>query len=257
MLSFEQKQQIFEQGFTVVPGAVPQERVETALRAINHSIGAVPPTDAERIKPTGQRIECGELAREAVITDLFNASSLPANCDELLGEGNLLPVDFAQIALRYPRALGDDDPKLPMHLDGMPGKNMNNGVPPGAIQNFTMLCGIFLSDVPRPNCGNLAVSPGSHRLYEAYFREHGPESLLQGMPKIPRAEPQHVIARAGDAILCHYQVAHGIAPHFGPNIRYCIFFRLKHRDHDSDKNARMTDIWMDWPGLRALTQVEA
>ena len=38
-LTREQKEHVYEQGYVKVPGVVPQERVNAALRAINHSLG--------------------------------------------------------------------------------------------------------------------------------------------------------------------------------------------------------------------------
>ncbi len=65
-----------------------------------------------------------------------------------------------------------------------------NGVKEGTIGNFTALVGVFLSDLPEPFAGNFTVWPGSHRLYETYFREQGPQALLKGMPKVDLPEPE-------------------------------------------------------------------
>ncbi|GHO87798.1 phytanoyl-CoA dioxygenase family protein [Dictyobacter formicarum] len=120
----------------------------------------------------------------------------------------------------------------------------------GIIGNFTALFGVFLSDIPQSFMGNFTVWPGTHRLYEQYFRTHTPQSLLQGMPDTPLPEPQQVTARAGDAVLVHYQLAHSIAANTSPFIRYGIFFRLSHIDHDTLHWDCMTDIWREWAGMR-------
>ncbi|MCC2687065.1 MAG: Protein involved in biosynthesis of mitomycin antibiotics/polyketide fumonisin, partial [Paenibacillaceae bacterium] len=109
-----------------------------------------------------------------------------------------------------------------------------------------------LSDLPNVNAGNFSVWPGSHHLYERYFRELGPESLLSGMPPVDLPEPRQIIGQAGDAVFCHYQLAHGIAPNVSPNVRYAVFFRLRHVDHATDWKAPMTDLWLHWPGIREL-----
>src|SRR6185295_19555008 len=110
-------------------------------------------------------------------------------------------VRSGQIALAFPQA-GPAAPPYP-HLDGL--HTPTNGVPAGEVRSFTLLVGIVLSDVAASGAGNLTVWPGSHRLYEAHFREHGPRSLLEGMPPVALPPPVEVTARAGDVVLCHYQ----------------------------------------------------
>jgi hypothetical protein len=127
-------------------------------------------------------------------------------------------------------------------------------VPKGTIQNFTALVGVFLSDVPKPDSGNFTVWRGSHRAYEGYFREAGPQSLLDGMPPVEIGEPEQVVAKAGDAVLAHYQLGHGIAGNASPHIRYAVFFRLSHVDHDGQRWESMTDIWREWAGLRGIAE---
>src|SRR6185295_3360722 len=87
-------------------------------------------------------------------------------------------VRSGQIALAFPQA-GPAAPPYP-HLDGLP--TPTNGVPAGEVRSFTLLVGIVLSDVAAPGAGNLTVWPGSHRLYEAHFREPGPRRPALGVP---------------------------------------------------------------------------
>ena len=55
MLSNEQKQEFYEQGYLKIPGAVPPSMVDEARKAMNYSIGAVGQTgeDAEAFKVGG------------------------------------------------------------------------------------------------------------------------------------------------------------------------------------------------------------
>jgi ectoine hydroxylase-related dioxygenase (phytanoyl-CoA dioxygenase family) len=113
-----------------------------------------------------------------------------------------------------------------------------------------MLLGNMLNDVHDDWAGNLAVWPGTHRLYEDYFRQHGPEALLNGMPPIQMPEPMMVKGNAGDIVMAHYQLAHTAAPNVSPNVRYAIYFRLRRIHHDAQWKQAMTDIWLEWPGIR-------
>jgi hypothetical protein len=69
------------------------------------------------------------------------------------------------------------------------------------------------------------------------------------MPKVELPAPEQFVGQAGDAALVHYQLAHGIAGNGSPNIRYGIFFRLSHVDHERYHWECMTDIWKEWEGM--------
>jgi hypothetical protein len=69
---------------------------------------------------------------------------------------------------------------------------------------------------------------------EEYFRENGPQSLLNGMPKVELPPGHQVKARAGDAILCHYQLGHWRDTKRSRRFRATAsFFRVKHHEHDA------------------------
>jgi hypothetical protein len=159
------------------------------------------------------------------------------------------PSGGGQLAIRFPK-VGDPPDRIGCHLDGMYSKL--NGVKQGTISNFTMLAVVLLSDLTGPWQGNFTVWPGTHRKFEAWFREHGPESLLDGMPPIDYPEPRQLIGQAGDVVLTHYQVAHAAAPNVSPHVRYAAIFRIHHVDHGSHRPEAMTDLWLEWPGLREL-----
>ena len=80
----EQKQQLREEGYVLLPGAVPRELVETALGAINHSLGsegmakdALPGFRARTFTP--------ELVTAPAILDLYGKSELVAAAGEAIG----------------------------------------------------------------------------------------------------------------------------------------------------------------------------
>jgi len=251
-LSYAQKKDFYDNGFVQVRGVVPRVMVDATLRAINHSVGQG--MSADDMVTMRSQTYCRELTGTPVITNLFNATPAKALAESMIGVGNLKPVGGGQIALRFP-GLQDPPPEPRGHLDGM--HTPTNGVPKGTIGNFTMLVGVLLSDLTQDYAGNFTVWPGTHHAYERYFRDHGPESLLDGMPPVDLPQPQQIIGQAGDVVLVHYQLAHAAAVNVSPHVRYAIFFRLKHIDHDSDPKKRMGDIWMDWPGMGEFSKQEA
>jgi hypothetical protein len=250
-LTPQQKQEFFQNGFVKLPGAVSQDLVDAARRAINASLGNQG-IDPALLTQFRSRSYSPELQGTPEITDLIQASSVWEYAESAIGAGRIRPVRSGQIALRFPSM---DPPREPgAHIDGM--YSPTNGVPKGTIANFTALVGIVLSEVSHDYMGNLAVWPGTHRIYEQYFREHGSEALLEGMPKVELPVPVQITGSPGDAVLCHYQLAHGIAGNSSPGIRYAIYFRLKHVDHDAIHWECMTDIWREWEGMRAVVTAD-
>jgi Phytanoyl-CoA dioxygenase (PhyH) len=248
-LTGAQKQSLYDQGFVNFPGIIPRELVDRALRAINASLGSqgIDPNNLTKFRAQSY---CPELTASPAITGLINDSPVWSLAESAIGAGKIRPVKSGQIALRFPTMEEPGEPHA--HIDGM--YTPTNGVPKGTIANFTALIGVLLSDLPQAYSGNLAVWPGTHRLFETHFRERGPESLLEGMPQVEMPEPVQITGKAGDAVLCHYQVAHGITGNGSPNIRYAIYFRLSHVDHDNVHWECMTDIWREWEGMQGLAQ---
>ena len=244
-LTGPQRAALRDRGYVVLPGLVPRARYEAALTAINASLGhGVRPEDVARFRA---RSFCPELQKTEVILDLFRETAASRAAASLVGGDGLERVTTGQIALSFPAEGGARKPPYP-HIDGL--YTPDNGVPEGSVLSFTMLAGIVLSDVTTPDAGNLVAWPGSHRVLEAHFRARGPKSLLEGMPDIDLGNPEPVLARAGDVVLCHYQLAHAAGPNTSPHVRYAVYFRLKRKGHDRQKWECLTDVWREWPGLR-------
>ena len=245
-LTAAQKKEFVERGILKLPGIVPAERVSAATRAINAHLGEFG-MHPDELGAMRAQTYCRPVTSTPPITDLYRATPLKAACESLIG--SLRPVGGGQIALRFP-SLSEERTVHRPHLDGM--YSPTNGMKEGTIGNFTALLGVFLSDLPEPFSGNFAYWPGSHKLYETYFREHGPQSLLSGLPPVDIGEPEQFLGLAGDAALVHYQMAHSIASNQSGNIRYAIFFRLHHTDHGDPDWECMTDLWKEWPGLQEV-----
>lgn len=248
-LTDEQRGQIRDDGFTLVPGAVPPEKVAAALRAINASLGEHG-IDPDQLVTFRSQSYCPEITGSAAILDLLTATPLWSMAESVIGAGQLEQVHHGQIALRFPSA-GPAGPVHP-HIDGM--YTPHNGVKENTIANFTSLVGVYLSDTPTENAGNFTVWPGTHRRYADYFAQAGATALLRGMPPVELPEPRQITPQAGDAVISHYQIGHGIAPNVSGNIRYAIYFRLKRRGHDAISLDVMTDLWREWDGMHDLVR---
>jgi hypothetical protein len=237
-LSQAHKNELYENGFTVVRGAVAPLQIERALRAINHRIGL----QMSREMPAG---DLG-LGATPPITGLFNDSPLSALMRSLLGDDAFEPAIHMQMAIRFPVLADPREEPFP-HLDGV-------GVPVGMYSHSTALIGVHLSPVPHCEMGNFTVWPGSHRLNEQYFRQHGTQVLLRERPPIDLPPPVQVCAQPGDAVICHYLLVHGILQNASPRPRYAGFFRVEHRDLAANCERALTDIWLNWPGMHETVQ---
>ena len=240
-LGWLQKRRLVRDGYLRVPGLVPRERVDSALALINRSLGerGLPP---DRLKELRARSYCPELVRAPEIQALY--AETPARALAEAAIGPVRPPEEGQIALRFPE--GQPREIFP-HIDGM--YTPDNGVPAGTLVHFTALLGVFLSDVPGPQAGNLTVLPGSQRILEAHFRQHG-TGALTNLPPLGPCRPRPLLGRAGDVVLAHYALAHAAAANLSPHIRYAVFFRLYHADHERFGTGPLTDLWGQWQGLR-------
>ncbi|MCY3710536.1 MAG: hypothetical protein OXG26_16725 [Caldilineaceae bacterium] len=57
---------------------------------------------------------------------------------------------------------------------------------------------------------------------------------------------------AGDAFFVHYQIAHCASPNVSPHPRYAIYFRLRHVNLKAQLYEALTDIWLEWDGMREI-----
>ena len=250
-LTDEQIAEFRSEGYLVIPRAIPEIMIDEALRVINHSLGEEG-MNKEDLPTLRAQTYCPECREHPAITDLANRSPLPALVESLIGEGNLQPQTRGQIALRFPRALGEVASPPSGHLDGI-GSGTNGSAVGCYRRIFTGLAVILLHDLPRPFMGNFTVWPKSHQFFEAYFRDKGHEVLADGQPQVDLPEEAHQITgKAGDLVITHHQILHTAAPNVSPHIRYAAIFRWRHKDvEEVDKDA-LTDIWREWPGVRAV-----
>ena len=239
-LTADQERALVDEGYLLVPGLVSRERVDAALRAINHSLGEQG-IAKDALWTMRAQTFCPELVSAPPILDLYGATGLRALAEAAIGP--VRAPATGQIALRFPQDVAEPRDPYP-HIDGMPGPL--NGVRPNTIFHFTALGAVFLNDVDLPFQGNFTVWPGTHAALARHFAAHGTDGLLTGFPPIALPPPRQLRARAGDALLAHYQLAHGAAANLGPHVRYAVFFRLFHEAHDPASTATMTDLWREW-----------
>ena len=251
-LSVQDIRHFHEYGYLIIRDLVPEDLRTEALRAINHDLGKG--VDPGQVAAFNRGSWCPGIRKEPMLTELVNATCIPHLAQQLMGEGNLqLPIEQAQIALRFPRASGEHKP-FKGHLDGIvKARDGSDGYM--LERGFTGLCVVLLSDLPDPFAGNFTVWPGSHRRLEQWFRENGHEKMNGITPRIDYPhEPVQCCGRAGDVMISHHQVVHEAAPNLSPHVRYAAIFRLRHVDVRKIGISALTDVWREWHGVRKVIE---
>jgi len=246
-LSLEQKQSLRKNGFIHLENAIPQPLLNRALHTIYHRLGQGVPN--EEIATWQSQSFFPDVKNTPPILDLINESGVLATLQDLIGEENVSPLKSAQLALRFPQPYGTEPRPVPPHIDGVHSKH--NGVPQGTLQSFTALVGVFLTDVNSDFAGNFTVWPTSHTAMESYFQQHGIEELINEgkTPKLELQPPLQIKPKAGDVVIAHYQLLHGVAMNVAPNPRFAVFFRIRHPLHEENKLKCLTNLWHEWPGI--------
>ena len=292
----DQRETFRQHGFVVCPNVVPHDVVHGALRVINASLGRG--FTQEQIATFVKKTWAPEVSTSPTLLDLLYLSPALALAQSLIGP--VKSVHAGQIALRHP-GVGCVRPEqldrwLPpsgadeynrfvpvpdfhrwWHVDGLSDKLASHagnaaqhvrGVMDdtafGRANNFTMLLGVFLSAVPDDFFGNLTVFPGSHRVLENVFRQHGGAAnflanhahptALESLRKAtePHLGPHvQVCGQPGDIVMVHYSMAHCVAPNTSSGIRYVVYFRLRHARGESNfRPEAMDDVWLEYDHVR-------
>lgn len=248
VLSQPQIAEFKERGYIIIRNAVPQDLVKSALRAINHRLGAPDcwGVDEDTLNATQFAMQFKGPVSKAFGGDiLYKSPIFWSVANVLLGVGCVAPIPkrMPQVALRFPVAVereqGRKRPGTQYHIDGM-GTNR--------LCPFTILCGVALSDQTQPDCGNLHVFPGSHlnhelqRYYSEKIQDDNQNELDSSKPDL--GEPVQVLLEKGDIVIAHQLLAHRIGINYSENIRYQLYYRLRHVDHDSFKHRVPHEPWI-------------
>jgi Protein involved in biosynthesis of mitomycin antibiotics/polyketide fumonisin len=236
-LSSHQKQQLFEQGWVVIPQVVPLDMVRAAREAINSTI--------ENHLDSIQTIT-HELKTDPRLTGLLQKTEAFDLIESALGKGKVVPSLNIQAALRFPVSIIDGNNLIP-HVDGF---HPTQGEKTASIKPFIANVGFFLNDLDQENAGNFTVWPGTHRSFAEYFKKNIPDPNLKfGIPPIALPQPVQIKAKAGDMVIAHYQLAHTAATNFSQAVRYAVYIRMHHADRPKDSLDVLTDIWKYWYGI--------
>jgi hypothetical protein len=233
-------------GYALFPAIIPASLVQSAFDAIQNDL-AVHYDPVRQVEYDNQSY-CPDITGSPAIKDLLLKSPLYPILDGLFGIKNVW-ISNGQIAIRRAHNCPAAISPTP-HLDGF--STGLNAVPEGNIYNHTVLVGMFLTPVQDQFAGNFTAWPGSHYLYERYFRQRGPRALHEPSPTLDIGEPVQLMCEVGDVVLAHYQTGHTAAVNTTDRDRIAVFFRVVLRQVQKDRWHYLTNIWAGWnlwPGL--------
>ena len=255
-LSLQQHQQFFSDGYTIVEGGVPEELCDEALRHINAAMGRGEATSTLQDGGGGLvNLGSGEggSARSPALLNLLDSSkgskvSTVIQC--LMGRNQaVLPPWGCQVALKFP----NDNVPLPKHQQKVATNSMAwhvDGFHLGEHSPFTLLVGVCLADQAQRMSGELAVHPGAHWSLQAQVKSDYASLIGEHKPDLGPA--QHVLLKKGDVVLCHQKLPHRGCPNYSPNIRYQIYFRIKHVRLQEHKEQWLDDLMLPFEGVRDI-----
>jgi hypothetical protein len=234
------QEQLRQQGLAQFGELTPKPLIKAALDAIE--IDRSTNYDPDRQTEYDNRSYCPDLRTASPIMDLLTQSSVSNLLDEIF-ELDEIGWSDGQIAIRRAHNFTEPLPPTP-HIDGF--STGLNGLEEGKIYNHTILVGVFLTPVTRAFAGNFTVWPGSHNIYENYFRERGTRAMSEPMPTPEVGEPVQLTCAVGDVVLAHYQLAHAAAVNTSDNDRIAVYFRVWLRKMESDRWHYLTNMWDGW-----------
>ncbi len=256
-LSPAQKARLKRDGFVVLPKIVPADLTGAAVREINHRLGSGEHPDKDAY--ADKKDYLSEYVSTPAVMSLTRGGVRDA-AESLLGAGRIEPLTQGQVVLRFPAEHDAVEYERLIHIDGLysnkDGLYTNSKKP----LRYSLCAGVFLSDTPKPDMGNLTVYPGTHRLIAQTIKNSGLGALKAGIERsLPLPPPVQVTGRTGDVVLFHFQLAHDKARNDSPHIRRIAYFRFWHLDAWYDRSREyltkaMIDPWLEWPGMRGVDE---
>ena len=228
-------------GYLILRNVIPPATLTAVSMEIDRLVNdQPPPTDH-----AGQHFYWLSTLDGGPLAALFNKTPLCSLAQSLIAPGTIeIAFDQVQVALNIPpfshRPGGH-------HLDGYLEGEQNPAT-------FTMLAGVLMSEQKIENAGNLWVWPGTHRTHGAFFRERGPDALVEskGYPQIDLPEPCQILGGPGDVLLAHYMLGHNIGGNYASEkVRRAVYFRLRRVGHEQRWRECLCDELLEFDAVRA------
>lgn len=216
-----------------------------------------------------------QLSQSPEILSLMWRSPAWGAVNSIVGHGQCIPPRAAQVALRFPQPPGEEESKGHGTVDwdekveraassvtsaagpgstGLQGPDSRwhiDGMDKRTAAPFSLLVGIMLSDADHEDMGNLAVYPGTHVDVAEKIKRDGAGWVAGAAPRPPLSKgPKQVLLKAGDVVVAHPLLPHRVGVNYSPFIRYCVYFRVHHKEHPARRPRLPEDLLAVWDGVK-------
>lgn len=255
VLSPEQRERFYHNGFVVLQDVIPQAVLDDALDVV---IETVPEdvTDFEAlVAGPDDRHYWNDLADMAPFHQLND--HLHTYAEELVGADRLQPPsEFTQVAVRYPTGEFPSTSEHPVTaVDGNPHVDIFRDS--GELSPFTIGATTYLDDV-HPRGGGLSIWPGTHWRVAEYLSEYGVDSFSNekaGEVVGSRATPFEVTGSAGTVVLWHNLLVHTGGCHLGREPRIAAFTRFLRSNEEKTSYDAARNPFKYWDGVERKASI--
>ena len=213
-LTADQKDFFEENGYLIIPGALNS-------REIAHFTALVDAMDrrhrqAQELGPEPFVEIRNAIAKEHALLELIDWPSAFPLVVELMGPSLQLNTSHTMVRPPQPSGTVASFKAIDWHRDGCEEVFAVHGTFPLIYTKI----GYFLTDLSRPDMGNLRVIPGSHK--------HAAKPPQRAGDSDPQGAIQ-VLTRPGDAVLFQQRTWHAVGPNFSNTVRKNIYMGYCYR----------------------------
>ena len=190
-----------------------------------------------------------ELGEHPDVLALYQRSGLAELAGDLVRPATTAPVTRAQIQVRLPDSA--QQPVKAMHVDGVSCPHLE----PHDLRTFTFIVGVVLDGSATADAGALHYMPGGHNRMAQYFAT----DWVLGQPAqtpddIDAQDGTALTAEPGDVVVMHHLVPHRVGINTSSTPRVMAYFRVSHAQHPDLALRALSDPWLEYPALAALTR---
>jgi ectoine hydroxylase-related dioxygenase (phytanoyl-CoA dioxygenase family) len=208
----ERVREFVEQGYTVVPDALPAEQVARLSAAMDRALERHP--ERTRQEPAKRRSQLYGIPAldPAFLEPLLQPSTMPIVCTFL---GWNIHLHHSHADLTRPLPPGEQS-SYRWHRDM---QSATYTLPP-PLPLLSVKVGYFVTDVTSPDRGTVMVIPGSHRTDQLQRVEDFAQDQPTAVP---------VLAPAGSALLLDARTWHSVGKNFSPVARRMVYYAYTYR----------------------------
>jgi ectoine hydroxylase-related dioxygenase (phytanoyl-CoA dioxygenase family) len=213
-LTAAQKDFFEEQGYLVIPNALSSREIER-FTALVDKIDCKARQERELTPDAFVEVR-NAIAHEHALLELLDWPAAFPLVAELMGPSLQLNTSHVMIRPPQPSGTAASFKAIDWHRDGCEEVYPVHGTFPWIYTKI----GYFLTDLSRPDMGNLRVIPGSHK------RAERPAKSSDG------ADPQgaiQVLTKPGDAVIFQQRLWHAVGPNFSNTVRKNIYMGYCYR----------------------------